>query len=102
MTARSRNEKVFISALAAIAVASYLLIAAIGNTDIYSLARVLTGKNIYFCKYTSSQYKIYLCPLWQRSCIQGLSNTFIPRTNKKWRFFNNHRYENDAFFAEFR
>ena len=46
MTARSRNEKVFISALAAIAVASYLLIAAIGNTDIYSLARVLTGKNI--------------------------------------------------------
>ena len=46
MTTRSRNEKVFISALAAIVLASYLLIASIGNTDIYSLTRVLTGKNI--------------------------------------------------------
>ncbi|MDP6792966.1 MAG: pentapeptide repeat-containing protein [Anaerolineales bacterium] len=46
MKTRTTREKWFIAAFGTIVLAAYFSIAAIGNTDIYSLTRVLTGKNL--------------------------------------------------------
>ena len=46
MTTRTPGEKWLIAAFGTIVLAAYFGIAAIGNTDIYSLTRVLTGNNL--------------------------------------------------------
>ncbi len=46
MKTRTPREKWLIAAFGAIVLVGYFGIAAMGNTDIYSLTRVLTGKNL--------------------------------------------------------
>ena len=46
MNTRTQRDKWIIAVAGTIVLAAYLGMAAIGNTDIYSLTRVLTGKNL--------------------------------------------------------